>query len=103
MIKGTMMNRAEAQAVFGFVRPTLVLNGNDVSSVEKIQLDITRSTAMTITGEDVLSKTRVPDLSLDLLHHGSSWSCGNVLNVRAISVGNLRNSHDGLWMLRTAV
>jgi hypothetical protein len=29
VIEGTMMNRTETQAVLGFVRPALVLNGDD--------------------------------------------------------------------------
>ena len=61
MIEGTMMNRAETQTVFSFVGSALVLNGNDVSSVEKIQLDITCCAAVSVSGENILSKPRVAE------------------------------------------
>lgn len=103
MIEGTMMNRAETQTVFSFVGSALVLNGNDVSSVEKIQLDITCCAAVSVSGENILSKPRVADLSLNLLQHRSPWACGNVLNVHRISVRDLSNSQDVLRMLRAAM
>jgi len=37
MIEGSVMNRAETQTVFGFVSPSLMLNWNNVSSVEKMR------------------------------------------------------------------
>lgn len=103
MIEGTVMNRAEAQTIFSFVRPSLVVHRNDVRSVEKIQLDITCCAAVPIRSENILSKTRVADLPLNLLKHGSSWACGNILNVRRICVRDLSNSQDVLRMLRAAV
>ena len=103
MIEGTVMNRAETQTVFGFVGPAFVLNGNDVSGVEKIQLDVTCRTAMPINGKNILAKTSVTNLPLNLLKHHSSWTCRNVSNVRRIRVRDLRHSQDVLRMLRATM
>ena len=103
MIEGAVMNRAETQAIFGFVRTPLMFNGNDVGGVEKVQLDVARSAAVIIRSENIPPKTGIANLSLNLLYHRSSWAGGNVLNIRRIRVRDLSNSHDVLRMLRAAM
>ena len=66
MIEGAVMNCTEAETVFSFICSALVLNWDNVSGIKQVQLDVACGATGTIGSENILSKTCVPHLPLNL-------------------------------------
>ena len=80
-----------------------MLDGNNVSGIKKVQLEVAGSAAMSVRGENILPKPRVANLSLNSFDYCSSRASRDVLNVRGVGVGDFRHGHDVLRMLRAAM
>lgn len=76
---------------------------NDVGGIEKIQLDVTGSAAVSVRDEDIFPKTSVANFSLDLLNNHPPRTSRNVPNICCVRVSDLRDGYDVLRMLRGAV
>ncbi len=86
VIESPVMECAEADSVFQFVSPALVVNRNDVRCIHEVELDSADSAAIAVSRQNVLAEACVTHLSIDLLQHRFSWSGRYVVDL-AFNVG----------------
>ncbi len=67
VVERPMMKRTEAKTILEFIRPTLVVNRDDVRRVHKVELHSADGTAVAVSRQHVLAEARVAHLPVDLL------------------------------------
>ena len=84
VVKRAVMQRAQADSVFQFIRSALMVNWNDVRRVHKVELHSADCAPIAVSSQHVLSEARITHLPIDLLQHRLSRPCWNVIISRGL-------------------
>lgn len=86
VVKGPVVKGTQGQAVLEFIRSAFMFNGDDVGSIQKIELQVTNAATVAVSPEHVRAETSVTELSVHRLKYFSALSGFDVHEVKFGSV-----------------